>query len=730
MSLINGLLGGFNTAIDQAHARSDAKVKDQRETERAILTHLTTLDDRPDIQDRAISALAEWSAGAPPPKGGFLNRLVTGGDTAMHPAVRSVLDLLHTPGEPDVMAGRAGRATPATGASPTASPSGAAGGVSPVGPTPGSRGGMPVGGGPVGAPPPAVTPGPAVPIPGSAAQPARAATGPGGGPQSPAAGGSPTGAPPQVVAPPAGMAGVSFLPPDKTAAPPPVVNTPPQAGRPAAATAAPAQPSPAGPPPSVASGAGVAAGAAAAPGPAGAPLPVAGQPAGPDFSALLHFRPEDRQRLANQVHTDGLILEKGAEHDLQMRLWDTANPGASPEARQAHENQLLGSTPKWTNIPGTVPAAALPVDAADFNGQFIPPEKRNGSFVRQVDSVTKQERFLPVAGPQPTGPEAQARERSQELMASDPTLTADAALKQARVEHLQQTRQSALTVYARLQGTELSNQQKADVLNGTLHAGEALRIAASLLSQQPNVTLGQVEDLAHQLSNGEGQAPPTATAPAGKGGAPSAQPLETPLTGANAPPAGGGVSRDTAVGKVYKPGADAQKTIDTIAEARPQLADLRGLLTGKEGDNSFLSKFNAMKQAGTYWAGFAPSDPVYQKLLPLTSLLKVFLTTPYMRGVRALPYVQQIQQHMPSMTDTPALIIEKLDNIDKTLDALDAGAKASGQPQPTAAGTPAPAPVGTQGPALGEERQVNGQLAHWDGKGWLAGPAPKKGGGE
>jgi hypothetical protein len=337
------LLGGFNqaSAANRQVARDDEDRQSERESK--ILGSLIQSDD-PEISAAALSAMAEIAGGAKRPKGGYLQRIVGGGDTAVHPAVAHVLNLLHTPGPLDVSLGRAQ----------------ARGGVTPVSPRP--SGGAE---GPSGAPPAVTPPAPgAPPQQGSAAVPAGPMTA--GGPPSVSALGSPGGPPraqPAGLAPAADSGGPSE--PTRTAAPPPMDNTPPQAATAVRATSAPAITQPGmggvtmGGPPQITPGG-----------------PVQGQ-MDPTFARTVFLPPEEQQRRANLRHAEGIELDLNSKVNASLKLWDTQHPSASPEDRQTAHDQILekelGTAPKWTGIAGTVTRDRLPPGTVDVTGAPILP---------------------------------------------------------------------------------------------------------------------------------------------------------------------------------------------------------------------------------------------------------------------------------------------------------------------------------------------------------------------
>lgn len=115
--------------------------------------------------------------------------------------------------------------------------------------------------------------------------------------------------------------------------------------------------------------------------------------------------------------------------------------------------------------------------------------------------------------------------------------------------------------------------------------------------------------------------------------------------------------------------ADQQKTVDAINQAQPMIDRTLEAL-GDTPNNSLGSRLHGIGQRIQYGAGFNPSDPVYRELIPLVSFLRVFNTQPYLRGIRNMMYVRQIQDHMPSPTDTPDLIRDKIHVIQENMDGI------------------------------------------------------------
>lgn len=118
--------------------------------------------------------------------------------------------------------------------------------------------------------------------------------------------------------------------------------------------------------------------------------------------------------------------------------------------------------------------------------------------------------------------------------------------------------------------------------------------------------------------------------------------------------------------KTAKPEADALKIVRTIEQTGPILDRLMPIMEqGKwkqRGDMWTQAKDAAAMRgrSALYNLGIAPGEP-WDTVLQLTSLLKVVMGVPYMRGMRNMIYLSQIQQHLPDpMKDTPFLMQQKI----------------------------------------------------------------------
>lgn len=135
-------------------------------------------------------------------------------------------------------------------------------------------------------------------------------------------------------------------------------------------------------------------------------------------------------------------------------------------------------------------------------------------------------------------------------------------------------------------------------------------------------------------------------------------------------------------GKPPQPTQQDKQTASDIAKARPLIDRLEKELqktvnpqTGKM-PNDWRTQIHEMGQAGKYSILHqSPTDPIYREAIPLAAFLKVFLTQPYLRGMRNFKYVEQIQQHVPSMDlpfpDTPENMYNKLQIIKQNFDDME-----------------------------------------------------------
>ncbi len=352
------------------------------------------------------------------------------------------------------------------------------------------------------------------------------------------------------------------------------------------------------------------------------------------------------------------------------------------------------------------------------------------------------------------GPEADIASQIKNLMARDPNLTWHEADTQARslaastteakqattitgastagyrnvtagvtaanastmaATRLAKMRQEILDDQTAQRGTSLSNELKQRTLNGQLTEVEAYRVLSPLWSR-PGMTSDVFNEYLDSVTGGGkvgggvgggAGAPSAAPPPAGQPAPPAAARTPTasaPPTSATSAPPRPAVTTPSARPQrgglppgrsLYKPDAQEQSTLDTITAARPMMQSVRQLIVGKEGDNSLRAKGKGVIQAAEGWAGFNPSDPMYQQLDPLIQHLKVFANSPYLHGIRNGAFVKQVQDNTPSVTDTPARISAKLDNLEKNFTMIEQGVGAQKDGTKSAAAPPAPpaAPV-------------------------------------
>ena len=288
---------------------------------------------------------------------------------------------------------------------------------------------------------------------------------------------------------------------------------------------------------------------------------------------------------------------------------------------------------------------------------------------------------------------------------------------------LQKMRQEVLNEQTSRQGGLLSNELKQRTLNGQLTEVEAYRVLSPLW-QRPGMTsdvfneyldsvtaggrVGSGAPAAPAASAPPAGGPPTPAAATGAPGPAVATPPPTQGEGAPPPrPAAARPGRLPAGQSLYKPNAQEQSTLDTIAAAGPMMQRVRSLIAGHEQENSWGNTFHAVGQDIETMVGHNPSDPVYQQLDPLIQHLKVFSNSPYLHGIRNGAFVKQVQDNTPSLTDTPARITAKLNNLEQNFRDIAANVGAApggggGAAQPPPGGgrrTQAKATVGMRDPA-------------------------------
>jgi hypothetical protein len=372
-----------------------------------------------------------------------------------------------------------------------------------------------------------------------------------------------------------------------------------------------------------------------------------------------------------------------------------------------------------------------------------------------------QTRVIPGAGkPMAGGGEAAILSQVKDVMAADPTVSVEDATQRVRaaalrtVQNTQATtanravttgaaaavapemnqqrlasiRQRVVNEQTALPGIQMSVEAKQRALNGQLTAAEAAHTAATFLANHPGATSDDFNDMVSALSGGIAGSTPTAPAaaappPPGPGGAasPVAVGAATPPPGATPPVATApAVKPGLPSGRsLYKPNASEQGALDTMAAAAPMMQRVRALLAGHESENSWGNTFQGVKAEAQSMVGHNPSNPMYAQLDPLIQHLKVFALGPYLHGIRNGAFVKAVSDNTPTITDTPARIIQKLDNLEQNFKDITA---AIGAQQPGAngkAGAPVSAAPPSGGPPVGTQRVIKGTPAHWDGAGWV-----------
>ena len=71
-----------------------------------------------------------------------------------------------------------------------------------------------------------------------------------------------------------------------------------------------------------------------------------------------------------------------------------------------------------------------------------------------------------------------------------------------------------------------------------------------------------------------------------------------------------------------------------------------------------------------YAAGL-PVAPADSERIQLASLLQILGTVPYLRGIRNMQFVNQIQQHLADPTATDASLIERLQTLKRILPGME-----------------------------------------------------------
>ena len=373
--------------------------------------------------------------------------------------------------------------------------------------------------------------------------------------------------------------------------------------------------------------------------------------------------------------------------------------GASPMGagiRDAAVMHALGIQPyHTTDVSGDVHTIAGGMEIGA-------PIKGAGKPVAAESAILAQAQNLQALHPELSAEDALKQARSaaatttqntQATAANRATTTGAAAavapaLNQARLASL---RQRVINEVAQLPGIQMKAEQQQRALNGQLTAAEAAHTAATFLANHPGATSDDFNEMVGALTGGIAGSTPPAAAP-----------------GAAAP----GPKPGLPPGKdLYKPNAQEQSSLDTIEAAKPMMQRVRDLLKGHETENTWGNTYQGVKAEVQSMAGHNPTNPTYAQLDPLIQHLKVFALGPYLHGIRNGAFVKAVSDNTPSLTDTPARIIQKLDNLDQNFKDIEAaigsskgkagagGAGGGGSAQATAAPGP-------------EWTMVNGVLYH------------------
>lgn len=305
-----------------------------------------------------------------------------------------------------------------------------------------------------------------------------------------------------------------------------------------------------------------------------------------------------------------------------------------------------------------------------------------------------------------------AKQATTESRATTAAATAAVAPEMAQTR-MASLRQRMVNQVAALPGIQMGAEQKRRALNGQLTAAEAAHTAATFLANRPGATSDDFNEMVAALSGGTAGSTPTA--PAATPPPAAAQPVvagDVPVPTATPPPAAAAAATPAAKpglppGKsLYKPNAQEQGSLDTIEAAKPMMQRVRGLLKGHETENTWGNTFQGVKAEVQSAVGHNPSNPMYAQLDPLIQHLKVFALGPYLHGIRNGAFVKSVSDNTPTLTDTPARIIQKLDNLEQNFADIEA---AVGSIKPKAGGAPPGAVPATPGP---EWQMVNGVLHH------------------
>lgn len=125
--------------------------------------------------------------------------------------------------------------------------------------------------------------------------------------------------------------------------------------------------------------------------------------------------------------------------------------------------------------------------------------------------------------------------------------------------------------------------------------------------------------------------------------------------------------------------APEQKQVNDINVVDPLITNMRGFIEKNNlqsvGEGGLLSSeaWNARGKATKAWAeyraGLPPSDPVLGRLIQLAAALKIKGAAPLVSAVGRSKYsYEQIVQHLPETTDTPALLYKKVLFLSNLLD--------------------------------------------------------------
>src|SRR5258708_6575798 len=308
--------------------------------------------------------------------------------------------------------------------------------------------------------------------------------------------------------------------------------------------------------------------------------------------------------------------------DVSMLRGTPGQPGLSPT--------------ESARIFGHVPAFQRTSDA-DGTVHFY----QNGQEVSQVEGGAK-----PQLQPRPSGPEAQALERSREIQAANPPLTADQALAQARTEHRTTTVTAAADAHlvrlGQIQAMVPATIARWQQVNGTrpmtevqarTAATQALSAARQTLGGGPDVTPEDITTMAKGLlAQTSGRRGPTVS--------PTRAALTQPLGGAAAapgapsaatPPPGGAAPDLTSTipehlrGASVKPrpySAQGKQTIQALSTVEPMLTKLTAAIksAGLENDNSVIGEtFNK----ALYNMGISPGG-IEEQRLQLTGMARAY----------------------------------------------------------------------------------------------------------